>query len=229
MEILSQYGMAWCLFLYKAVARTVSKYLYFLYSWQTQVCSICQEYVIILKLSTFLAVFTLRKWKQTLFLKVECTLHNVIFVWLLEKKKMSACHSFVVLQRKNVSLFLVLMRYSSFRDKSLRYLRKGCKKMSSLTILYCRNVTKSAVQKMQTKCERVLYNADDPSPVLPWLAGTSCRHMLLPVSQNTNRYKRRNDSRFKVFTKYRNFIEIQCTFSCQEKFLTILHCVTSLF
>ena len=80
-------------------------------------------------------------------------------------QKMSAYHSFVVLQ-ENVSLFLVLMRYFSFRDKSLRYLRKGCKMMSSLTILYCRNVSKSAVQKIQTKCERVLYNADDPSPLL---------------------------------------------------------------
>ncbi|XP_078000896.1 F-box and leucine-rich repeat protein 13-like isoform X1 [Glandiceps talaboti] len=47
-------------------------------------------------------------------------------------------------------------------DKSLRYLRKGCKRLKVLVMLFCRNVTKTAYQKLQGKISSVTWNNDDP-------------------------------------------------------------------
>ncbi|KAM4037567.1 F-box and leucine-rich repeat protein 13 isoform 1-T1 [Anomaloglossus baeobatrachus] len=49
-------------------------------------------------------------------------------------------------------------------DKALKYLQKCCRQLRNLRMLYCKSITKTTVQKMESKYQRVEYSTDDPPP-----------------------------------------------------------------
>ncbi|XP_069621221.1 F-box and leucine-rich repeat protein 13 [Ranitomeya imitator] len=60
-------------------------------------------------------------------------------------------------------------------DKALKYLQKCCRQLRYLRMLYCKSITKTTVQKIESKYQRVEYSTDDPPP---WFGYDRCGNLV---------------------------------------------------
>ncbi|XP_073429739.1 F-box and leucine-rich repeat protein 13 [Dendrobates tinctorius] len=59
-------------------------------------------------------------------------------------------------------------------DKAIKYLQKCCRQLRYLRMLYCKSITKTTVQKIESKYQRVEYSTDDPPP---WFGYDRCGNL----------------------------------------------------